>query len=58
MGGAVSAAGANEGPDAAGVGVKKEPWARQGGINAKRRYRIVADEGVDEGKVELILKPV
>ena len=54
---AVSAAGANEVPDAAGVGVKKEQWRPQGGTTG-RRYRIVTDEGVDEGKAESTLKPV
>ena len=53
-----TATGANKEPGAAGVAIKKEAWLTHRGTGCGTRRGSVADEGVDEGKDELTLKPV
>ena len=49
---------ANQEPDAAGVAVKKEAGRTHRGTGCGTRRGSLADEGVNEGKDELTLKPV
>ena len=54
----VTATGANKEPGAAEIAVKKEAGRTRRGTGCGTRRGSLADEGVEEGKDELTLKPV